>query len=757
MFLAQNNTVYKTIACVFLSLTCHQLASAKDVEIDSDTQNNVDEIIATARSKPTKQINLPLVVSTISAEEINEFSIDGVLDDVSRIVPDLFFVDVNKNQSYLAIRGAVSLEDSPGTDQAVGFYRDGQYLGRVSDFQYQLFDVERIEVLFGPQSTRYGRNSLGGTVNIESIKPTEDFNAYLNLKLASFGEKQAGFAVSGPLNENGLRARISGQYTNSDGTTKNLITNNNQLAKDEFGIRLSLQQEAGKYGIYDLKAGISKDMGSGVPRHFFGDAALFPDITNSKRETSQEVDGENDRSFNYVLLTGNDISLSEKTSSYFNFGYRENDSKVLDNEFAPGPAPLLIRADETVNYDKSFSLRGGLLFDVGFADLDIGIYSEQTESIRSEDFGIQAPIGSFAANIFGTEELRNFVYQKIDSNSSALYANAVFNISDDISFESGGRYTWDKKSGNTAVTGDQGSFLLASEPYDVALSQTWNDFSPEFAMNWRPPALNHGLLRSNLFARYASGYKSGGFSSAATNPDSAVVPFDKEKVKSWELGLNADFGKSVKLGVSIYNNDYTDLQTFSIGTNNQGNLIQVVNNAGKAYSTGFRGNLKADILSNLQVEGTYAYQNAKYKTYIVEDPRLGTLDYSGNRLPISPKHSFNFRILGERKLSEEYSFVWTGNYYYQSEVNFFPDAAVGLLTRDETDWNILDLSLGLNRQDTKLRFFVKNMLQNQPVTFVNDAASSFYLTAPEIFSGEKINYGSVYEPRSFGVSITQTW
>ncbi|MCG8505247.1 MAG: TonB-dependent receptor plug domain-containing protein, partial [Sphingomonadales bacterium] len=212
------------------------LANPAAAQEDSARGSTLEVIIVTSERREGNLQNVPVAVSAFSTETIERADISHPIDIANR-VPSFTFSPFAPGQAVFSLRGISSNDDGAGTENSVAVFLDDVYFGRISNSAFDFFDAERVEVLRGPQGTLYGKNAIGGALNIVSKKPsTEDFDARLRVMLGNFNTRNIGGYASGPLAGN-FAAKVSFALRKHDGYVTNILTGNDLADQDSLSVR----------------------------------------------------------------------------------------------------------------------------------------------------------------------------------------------------------------------------------------------------------------------------------------------------------------------------------------------------------------------------------------------------------------------------------------------------------------------------------------------------------------------------------------
>ncbi|EJL30859.1 outer membrane receptor protein [Novosphingobium sp. AP12] len=630
----------------------------------------------TAQHRKERLQDTPVAVTALSADAL---ALRGISDvtQIAGTVPGLVIptsVGAGTSTNFY-MRGVGQFDNYATVDPGVGVYLDGVYIGRSQAGIFDIANVERIEVLRGPQGTLYGKNTIGGLVNIITSKPGPDFSADVRLRGGSRNLLGGMAAINLPLVEDKLFASFSVNASTQDGYVRSAI--DPQLAnpfgdapgrfgdKQDISARAAIRYRPNS----DLDINLSADMihRRGTAVAFIArDGSLADGIdpvyaTTSNRRTSagyrapEENDGKGLAL--HVDYTFGDITVqsitSYRDSSMLSGGdYDGTPSQFLDQRMALDQNQFSqeIRFSGT-SFDDRLKWIGGLFYFHEKFDQEINIYgSEGTLYGLDVDQYISGSTESYAAFLQGT-----------------------FSVSDTLSVTAGGRYTEDKKDGSVFWTPYYDIFF-GSGP--VNSRGKWGAFTPHASIEWKmtPDAL--------LYASYTRGFRSGGINGRAGSPASAGT-YGPEKLDGFEGGLKSDlFGKRLRANIAAYYNLYKDIQLIAVDTS--GTSFPTVN-GGEAEVYGAEVELEAQITSQLNVSANYAYTHAQYTDLIPAVTMFSPTLKAGNRLPNAPRHTFSIagnyvqpvgNAGSELRLHAEYRYR---GFVYPFSENEFKNAGYGIL------------------------------------------------------------------------------
>ena len=685
-----------------LSLTAVLLTAA--VSVPQLALAQLEEIVVTAQKRAESQQEVPIAISTITAEALAATGVNDT-DDLGLATPGL-----QMNQGGVGnipfIRGIGSQDATPGQDNSVSTYVDGVLQSSVTGSAMVFNNVERIEVLKGPQGTLFGRNTTGGVINIITKDPTAETAFDVNASYGNYETVSAGLYGTTGITEN-LAADIALYYTDQGaGYGKDVSTGRDvNKREDEIDVRSKWKYtgEGFKTTVILGYSEYSDDMGyaRGVPFNGSAKGRLdyqgLPapsDKWDIRNDTRAYADFKNangslrfDKSFaplDFVSITAwmrneaNTYCDNDWSAAYFNNAEIDFYERTVTQEF------------QFLSNDPDARLKwiGGLFFFDQSAWGDYRIVGTQLQATPGPPLG-PGPINTLELN------------GHIKSNSYAVFGEATWAFTDQTHFTAGLRWTRDKRKfdgGNKLLLGaladplenfddPNGVLVVIRSPDDV--KETWSE------PTWRL-VLDHRLTDDVMvYASYNRGFRSGNFITAYSQaPGVAQEPFDPEFVDAYEVGLKSDlFGGSVRFNSAVYYYDVKDLQLQIL----QG-VSTITQNAAKAKIKGGEVELTWAPNEELTLSAGTAYIDGEYKDFRnavsnVPLPEGGSaplpvsIDASGAQIAGVPQWALTASIAYDRRLE-------SGNYGASLRATYndgFPWEPDGRLT--QPTYTLLNASL----------------------------------------------------------------
>ncbi len=609
---------------------------------------SLEEIIVTSERRAQNLQAVPVSVSAFTGSFIDDARIDS-FTDISTRVPGLAFTSLTKSVTFPALRGAVSSIFSPGVDQSVAIFIDDVYLGGAGDFDPDLFDLERIEVLRGPQGTLFGRNVMGGVINVVTRKPGNEIRAALQGTVGDRSRLDIRGTASGPLVKDRLFASLSFSSRNRDGTAFNRTTGARVDDVNKDSVRARLTYAANDSLEFNLGADYTRDTSSVEARKFLGPAPTLPEFVaagfmpnDDKNIVDQpaEASGDFDRKIYGVWGRINwDTEIGEVISIT---SYRRNDSSLPFSDLIGTPLHLLgISSDNDLEQfsqelrivspgDQRLTWVAGLYYlNVQTTESRVGHFMTIPGTLF-HDFSVGAGFADpLTANTSITDR-----FQDNKTNSYAIYGQATYTLTETVSITAGGRYTYDKKSGSFELRDltEPGNnplniFWSPEGFFSTPYEESWNAFTPRLTLDYKP---NDDLM---FYATLSKGFKSGGFT-FQTSPIGSATPFNPENAWNYEAGIKSRWLEDrLQLNATLYHVDYKNLQietTLPTG-------VTIISNAGKSDVTGLELEVQARPIQGLDIWGSYTYMDGRYLEFggFTADPD------NTSAMAFTPDHAFS--------------------------------------------------------------------------------------------------------------------
>jgi iron complex outermembrane receptor protein len=598
---------------------------------------NVDELVVTARRREETLKDVPVAVSAYTASRMEQTGVRDVTD-LQKTTPSLTVQAARGTNSTLIafIRGVGQQDPLWGFDPGVGLYLDDVYVARPQAAVLDVFDVERIEVLRGPQGTLYGRNTIGGAIKYVTAKIGDRPELDIKGQLGSYNEHDELASFKLPL---GSTFGISGAVAkyDHDGWGKNINTGADQYDKDVFAMRASAEWTPTDALFFRLSGDRTVDNSNA--RHGHREApytttggVTYP-VLSDVYDTAAGAGDKNKVVAQGVSFLGqyemND-QLTFKSITAYRSGHTNGNI-----DFDETPQPFL---DIPAHYlDHQFSQELQALFS-----------TERVHGVAGLYYLNATAAGAFDTVLLNASPATGYtVYDGgyVDTRSYSAFGDVSYDVTDQLQVSVGGRYTEDKKTGHvlrqaylgsrSPSFGNAAAVPLGTPNTDYTATRKFHKFTPRFSVTYKiDPDLT-------AYASYGRGFKSGGFDmrgDAKAYP-ATVNGYDPETVTTYEAGLKgALVDHTVNFATAIFDSEYKNQQITTQYPNTTGGIASVVDNAGQSRLRGAEGEATWRVVHDFSVHGSLSYIDTEFKQYLAFIPGTGLVDVADQRkLQNTPK------------------------------------------------------------------------------------------------------------------------
>lgn len=621
----------------------------------------LEEVIVTAQKREQSIQDVPISVTAFSGEELREFRFND-LRDLTQQTPNMSLAGYNESKPEIVIRGYAMSDLFTALDASpVGVYNDEVYIGARSGLLSQMYDLERVEVLRGPQGTLWGRNTTGGAVHFVSNKPdpSGEVNGYVTATVAEQDQFDIEGAISVPLVDDVLALRVSGIRRDMGGYTKNAFTGGDLDGVDSWAARAQLVWTPSESATWRLAIEGSDSEVNGPAWHTIGMGNNEPSPTTGYVDppgfhtVSTDFPPLNTTEKAGISLQGTiDLDWFGGTTFTTISNYQTNDTQYRSDwdgqSFDLGRDTLI--QDDTEQWSQELRLASNsgerLNWTLGFY-----YYSDEVDGSQH-----QTVFGGFF-DIFNDYVQGNDAW--------AVFGNMDYALSEDLTLRLGLRYTDEEKDMRANATDSFGTPAIV----DFNDSESWTEPTGSIGLDW---SVSEDAL---VYASVSRGFKSGGYNGAAFNDASEVGPFDPELNDAYELGAKTTWmdGK-LRVNGAVFYNDIEDIQALVPA----GVFFLVIDNASSATLQGAELEVYAQPTDRLNFSFTASFLDTEYGDYFnqalpVAYPDV-TIDTNlrGNELPHSPSEKFsgmiqyNIPFIGGSTLTPRFEFTHSGDRYLSS-------------------------------------------------------------------------------------------
>ncbi|MFV8816140.1 TonB-dependent receptor [Haliea sp. E17] len=691
-------------------------------------QPMLEEVMVTAQKRPESLQDVPISVAAMSGERLDAMGIESI-EELTLYTPGVTVTE-GASGAQLFIRG-VGSGLNKGFEQSVGTYVDGIYFGRGRSTRVGMFDMERAEILKGPQGVLFGKNTIAGAFNLTTRNPGQEAEGYAQASYEFETEEQSyEGAYGGPVTDT-LGLRFAARYSDSDGWMRNTFTGEDIGGEEEWISRLTAVWDAADSVEVIGKLQYSTLEQSEKPAELIHCApqlqALVAGVDDCRFDdkttvTAYDPDGghgsEEIEAWSAGLTVNWDFGAGTLTSVT---GYTGHDDDLyLDSDYTHLDT-LDASRDEKFN---SFSQELRVVGDLGERmDYIAGVYYESNELEYNQVLSYNAEPST------GTPYALSRVVDDVqDTKTYAAFGQLGWDFTDTLKLTVGARYSVDEKEvdalnycGEFKTSIPSGAASCFGAPYHLKQNRSDDNFSPSVTLEWSP------TIEHMLYAKVSQGYKSGGFDLQSLSGDPATFEFEPEEVDSYEIGSKSTLlDGAMTLNVAVYRNEYKDLQvsTFDgfVGFN--------VGNAAEAISQGVDLDLNWAITESWRTAFSVSYLDATYDSFpgaqcsypqTAATPAGETCvnDLSGEDLQYAPPWSAHWNLTWERAIADNLYLAVSGDLNYSDKYYVANDLDPELRQDSFTKF---DMRVALSPLDDRweVALLGKNLTDEETFNFGND-------------------------------------
>jgi iron complex outermembrane receptor protein len=693
----------KLRGAVAMLMASSTIALSAPAVAQSAQADNGDIIVTAQKTGAQSVLDVPATITALGADTLNAARVQD-LGDIAKLNPSINFQEsLGRAFNFISIRGVSSTEGGTPTVQV---YVDGFTSGIArSQLNTTLFDLERVEVLEGPQATLYGRNSIGGVINYVTKKPGNKLEAQASLMLAEYGESTATARVAGPIAADHLFAEASVAYHQRNGYLTNTATGADIDTEEDFSARAALRAVFDRTTI-DLSGTYSRTNDGCADCSYVPTGYQFPIPIGLPPYNTQLRDGTID-------LNAKNYDIDQDSPHYLNIRARTFIG-TIEHDFG-GVTLTSITGYSRVKTRMAFDIdrtanRNPLINSFVGVVADDKSYSEELRLSGGGEGQLRWLIGGYYSRIrqAGTSVLGGFPIGNdlLKSKNAAVFANAELPIGD-FTIGAGLRYDHEENDASNVIA-------------SLAGSAKSNEVLPRVTASYKLGE------RTMVYATVSKGYKSGG-----VNTSTATVPrtFAPEYLWNYEAGIKGKFlDNKLTLALSGFHMDWTDRQ---VQLNDPTGVFVYQANLGKAQIDGAELSANLKLAPGLTVDGGLTYLHARIKRYI-DGSGVSTWygvnpDLKGNTLPQTPSIRASLSpqwvtpiLDGKFDLRTRADVVYTGKRYFDAQ---------NLLKQDA--FALVNLYAGIENDHFEIGVFANNAFDQG----YRSAGNLSVLTGPLLTAG----------------------
>ncbi len=699
----------------------------------SATRALTETVVVTARKRGDEEAvqSVPIAVTALGEAQLDALKVDD-LEDLTYTIPNVSLADIGtaNGTANFTIRGVGVNSSIPSIDPAVGVFVDGVYYGINSGVVLDIFDLESIEVLRGPQGVLFGRNVTGGAVVINTKKPTDVFEA-AGKALVESGLRGTGITynlqgyVSGPIIEDKLLVKFAGYYRNDEGWFENQLTGDNIGAAESYIVRPSLTWFPWDDAEVNIRYEHGDVQGDGpvAQSHTNGFGTPGTPVNFDRESFDASIDevGFQDTTWDQVIA---DIEFAVpfgQGGTVTNiFGWRKLSQDTLGDIDAQPlfifHAPANLRQEQYSNELRYF----GRFFDR--MDLTTGVfYFTQTLDYAEQRDLLGVALGSQAGGVPALVQTGGGIQEH---DTIGVFGNVDIDITDRLILSGGLRWSREEKEVQIAnlvfnqvappAGGIPCNVVEGTCPFDFVDDESWTSLSSRLGLKF---IVNENTL---TYATWARSFRSGGYNlrntAVPTTPEEAELlgpgPFDQEEVSSFEIGAKNTFmGGRGTLNVAGFYTLIDDMQREVNLPSEASGVLQLIRNTADARLFGFEAEGQFAVLDNFLLRGSVGYTNGEYTEVRFDLNGDGLVNSADEELDIPrlAPLTYNVGFVYDYDLGDIGIATLRFNYAHRDE-SAFTDNNRGILNAAD----IIDAGLDLLTWDDRavLSFYGKNLLND---------------------------------------------
>lgn len=685
-----------------------------------EDSRQLNEVVITAQKREEEVQKVPVSITTLSAEKIESYHLQNA-KELTGIVPNFYSSNPGDNRNVASLRGI----STTSYDPAVSTYIDGISQFGLDTYIAQLLDVQRIEVLRGPQGTLYGRNAMAGVINIVTKEPSNQTTGFGGVEFGNYGEQRYTFGLRTPLIKDKLFLGISGLYSHLDGYYTNNYNNTKFDRQNTFMGNYFLKYLPGNNWDITLNVKHNENRNNGAfPLALSPEAALAQPYQVDQDAVTKMVDNLFNASVS-AAHSGTNFNFTSQTAYQSNRRYYSN---PIDGDFSPADAVSIVdnyggywnkvqvltqefRFTSPAKVNTAFKWAGGVY----------GYYQDNPVK-QGTYFGNDAAlVGSSISNFTSI----NTNYGK--NYGIAFYGQGTYSLTSKLDLTFGLRYDYEHEK--QSIKGEfqaVGESAVVTQP-DTAATASFHAFSPKAGLTWYLSGNNM------LYGTYSRGFRTGGISQLSSDPsEPPLYIYQPEYSNNFEIGSKNTFlNNRLRLNLSAF---YTSVNHAQVPTLILPDAITITRNVGKLHSKGFEIELAATPVKGLEISNNTGITHARYTDLVLPSNGI-SVSGDNNRPVFSPdatsltaiQYTYNISNKKPIKLIVHGEWLYIGDQFF--------DLAN---TIEQKPYHLFNGTIGVSIKKTSVSFWEKNISGKKYIDYAYD-------------------FGAAHlgNPRTFGISLNQ--
>lgn len=721
-------------------------AQAAQADADSSTaqraSETIDTIIVTATKREENIQDVPVAISAFSEEVLRDRGVQQArdLNAPNFVFPQMY----TTSRSYISVRGIFQEVNNIGFDGGFSAYLDGVYLGRNMAYDVDMAGVERVEILRGPQGTLFGKNTIGGLMNVISKRPSQQFEGNVQAEVGNMNLRRLRGSVNLPIAQDLVAARLSVQKVDRDGYVTNLTGGPDGGSIDDLSSRAQILFTPVERFEVSLSLDYLESDNIGYTSEVIASKSTVPELGDDTPFTYHPNQVPVERKWDKgAALTAEYEFGSGHTLTSISGARRTRTSWVLD-----GDATALDFYTENLHDQQELLSQELRLASPGGGTLDyvLGLYyyDEDADATDPIPFSALYPGGPFLV----------YYNTRVNTQDYAAFAHLDWHATDALTLYGGVRYTDETKELESERRVLPASYVIPPG-FVPGLTTDGTGQPPQVVgqidseeVTWEAGVKYQLSDATMAYAEVSTGFKSGGFNIR----DGATV--EPEHLTAYEIGAKTTLvGGRMRLNVAAFYNDYEDLQVRSLDLTTVP-ITVVLHNAASVVAKGFEAELEAIPVDNLTLHLGLGYVDSTYEDFKNVPSRTGgVIDASGNELPMTPAWTINGGLRYSQPLGAG-AMVWNVDANYIDDRWSILDAGQNSPTFALPSYTTVDARVGYQGADERWEVYLWGKNLTDELALVDYRLTPILGVSPTYPNSLTLQYGTYLQPRTYGVSFS---
>ena len=670
----------------------------------ADAGLQLDGVLVSAQKTEELLQRVPFSITAISARQVQQYRLWNS-SELTALAPNLYSSNPGDDRNVTSIRGIATTSYDP----AVATYIDGVNQFGLDTYIASLFDVERIEILRGPQGTLYGRNAMGGVVNIITKQPANSVSGFFEISNGNYNQQRYSAGVRGPIVKDKLFIGLAGLYDKRDGFYTNQFNNSSFDKQHSYTGNYYLKYIASARWVFNLNVKHHNGRNNGAFTLVNGVDEAFSNPFRLNQDAAAEMV---DNTFNGSLTAkyaGRTFNFSSQTAYQSNHRFY---NKPLDGDFSPIDGVTIINnygddwnkvkvVTQEFKFSSPAATTSALKWTAGSY-----LFYQDNPTKQTVHFGKDAALVGAPDTNFGIISTT-----KGKSSGIAFFGQLTYAINDKLDIIAGMRYDYEKKK--LSVLGEyqkdpNPNPLFETRP-DTSAAANFNAVSPKLGLAYKLAAT------SNVFATYSRGYRTGGLTQLSSDPSQPpLYPYKPEYSNNIEVGIkNNLFNDRFHLNIALFLTHVNDAQ---VPTLVLPDAITITRNAGKLTSKGVEVELAATPVKGLQADYNFGYTDATYKNLRLSQ-NGSAVDLDGKKQIFTPavtsmlavQYSVDLSTKQQFKLVVRGEWIYLGKQYFDLSNNI-----------SQKGYSLLNTRFGISIKKAELMFWGRNLGDKKYIAYAYD-------------------------------------